>query len=211
MAVDPKTLRRYRANPVAFVEECLIDPQTNKPFGLLPAEHMFLKHALKIGRDGRLLYSELIYSCPKKGGKTTFAGILAVTVIVLFGERYAEGYCAANDLEQAQSRVFEVCRRLVEVSPLLKGVAKVQSDRIVFPATGATITALASNYASAAGSHPTVAIFDELWGYTSERSRRMWDELIPIPTRKISCRLITSHAGFSGEFRAVPRKSIGAG
>jgi hypothetical protein len=44
-----------------------------------------------------------------------------------------------------------------------------------------------------------ISVFDELWGYTSERSRRLWDEQIPPPTRKIACRLTVSFAGFSGE------------
>jgi hypothetical protein len=38
-----------------------------------------------------------------------------------------------------------------------------------------------------------------LWGATSERSRRLWDELVPVPTRKVSARLVTSHAGFEDE------------
>jgi len=42
-------------------------------------------------------------------------------------------------------------------------------------------------------------VFDELWGSTSERSRRLWDEFIPVPTRDISCRLVVSHAGFENE------------
>src|SRR4051794_14125347 len=41
--------------------------------------------------------------------------------------------------------------------------------------------------------------FDELWGYTSERARRLWDEMITSPARKISCRLTTTYAGFTGE------------
>jgi hypothetical protein len=65
--------------------------------------------------------------------------------------------------------------------------------------TGATITAIASDYAGAAGSNPTISSFDELWGYTSENARRLWDEMVPVPTRKISCRLVTSYAGFEGE------------
>jgi len=58
---------------------------------------------------------------------------------------------------------------------------------------------LASDAASAAGGNPTISCFDELWGYTSERARRLWDEMITSPARKISCRLTVSYAGFSGE------------
>ena len=184
---------------LAFIAQCLIDPETGKPFELLPAEVLFLTYAFEVDDDGRLLHSELIYGAIKKSGKTTLAAIIVLTMILLFGGRYAEGYCVANDLEQAQSRVFEMCRRIVEASPLLRREAKIIANRISFPSRQVTITALASDYASAAGGHPTISCFDELWGYTSERSRRLWDEMIPVPTRKISCRLVVTYAGFEGE------------
>jgi hypothetical protein len=122
-----------------------------------------------------------------------------ITVLLLYGGRFGEGYAVANDLEQAQSRVFEMCRRIVQASPLLRAEAKIGVDRITFPAIGTTITALASDFASSAGGHPTVSTFDELWGFASERARRLFDELVPVPTRQISCRLTVTYAGFEGE------------
>jgi hypothetical protein len=201
--VDPARLTHYRADPVAFINECLVDPETDKPFTLFPAEIEFLQHAFRLGPDGRLKYSLLIYSAIKKSGKTVFAAIIVLTVIVLFGERFAEAYSVANDFEQAQGRVFEMCRRILEASPLLRREVKIGADKITFTATGASITALATNYASAAGGHPTIALFDELWAYVSERSHRLWDELVPVPTRKVSCRLVVSHAGFASESTVV--------
>src|SRR5262249_52798213 len=112
---------------------------------------------------------------------------------------FAEGYCVANDLEQAVSRVFMMVRRVVEASPLLRAITKITSDRVMFPALDASIIAIASDAASAAGGNPTITCFDELWGYTSERSRRLWDEMITSPARRISCRLTVSYAGFTGE------------
>ena len=44
-----------------------------------------------------------------------------------------------------------------------------------------------------------VAIFDELWAYGSERLRRLFDELVPPPTRRIAARLTVTYAGFEGE------------
>ena len=58
---------------------------------------------------------------------------------VAYGGRYAEAYCVANDLEQAQGRVFEMVRRIVEASPLLRREVNITIDRITFGATGATI------------------------------------------------------------------------
>jgi hypothetical protein len=122
-----------------------------------------------------------------------------LTLTLLFGGSYPEATCCANDQEQARGRVFEMVRRIVEASPLLKREAKLTESRITFPAFDATITAIASDAGSAAGGNQSIAVFDELWAYTSERSRRLWDEMIPPPTRKIACRLTVTYAGFSGE------------
>ena len=101
------------------------------------------------------------------------------------------------------SRVFTVIRRIVEASPLLKHEAKITANRISFPALDASIIALASDAASAAGGNPTISAFDELWGFVSERSRRLWNEMITSPARKVSCRLTVSYAGFSGRERVA--------
>jgi hypothetical protein len=46
-----------------------------------------------------------------------------------------------------------MCKRIIEASPLLKSEADILANKITFPATAATITVLASDYASAAGGH----------------------------------------------------------
>src|SRR5262249_28131204 len=122
-----------------------------------------------------------------------------LVMVLLYGGRFAEGYCVANDLEQATSRVFLQVKRIVEASPLLKREAKLTADRVTFPALDASIVAIAADAARAAGGNPTISCFDELWGYTSERSRRLWDEMVTSPARKISARLVVSYAGFTGE------------
>ena len=176
----------------------LYDPETKRPFVLLDAERALLA-CLHARCDGRLLYPELLYGAPKKLGKTGFAALHVLTMILLFGGPFGEAYCVANDLEQATSRVYQAIRRIVEASPLLRREAKITEGRITFPAFNATIVALASDYSSAAGANPTISCFDELWGYTSERSRRLWDEMVTSPVRKISARLTVTYAGFSGE------------
>jgi phage terminase large subunit-like protein len=197
--LTPTRLNRWRAAPVTFIEEVLHDPESGEPYKLLPAERRFLKYAFKTDRHGRLLYPEQLYACPKKSGKTAFAALHALTTALLFGGHFPEVICAANDFDQAQGRVFEAIKRVIECSPALKTEAKIAADKIVFPAVGATIIAIASDYAGAAGGNPSISVFDELWAYTSERSRRLWDELVPPPTRKIACRLCVSYAGFEGE------------
>jgi phage terminase large subunit-like protein len=141
----------------------------------------------------------LLYSAPKKSGKTGLAAIITIYVIVVLGGKYAEGYCLANDLDQSTGRVFQAVSRIINASPLLKDSVKIRNEDIEFPGTGATIQALASDYAGAAGGNATISVFDELWGYTSERSYRLWDEMVPPPTRKVTTRLTVTYAGFEGE------------
>jgi phage terminase large subunit-like protein len=204
-------LERWRADPIAFIETVLFDPESGRPFQLLDAERAFLQHAYQTNDDGKLRYPEQVYSCPKKSGKTTLSGLHMLTTVLMFGGRFAEGYALANDEEQAQSRVFQMIKRIVEASPLLAREAKITADKIVFPAFhNAAICTLASNYASAAGSNPTVSCFDELWSYTSERSHRLWDEMVPPPTRKIACRLTTTYAGFTGESTLLEKRPAAA-
>jgi phage terminase large subunit-like protein len=192
-------IARWRADPIGFIERHLINPETGSPFELLPAERAFLEHAFKIGADGKLLYPEQVYSCPKKSGKSCFAALIVITMILLFGGAYGEAFALANDQEQARGRVFEMIRRIIEASPVLKHEAKITESKITFPVFNATITAIASDAASAAGANPVISTFDEIWGFSSERLRRLWDEMVPPPTRKIACRLTTTYAGYSSE------------
>ena len=169
-------LAHWRHHPQAFIERVLRDPETGKPFKLLPAERAFFKHAFQRDDEGRLLYPEQVYACPKKSGKTTFGAIHSLTTTLLFGGSYPEATICANDQEQAQSRVYEMLRRIIACSPALKAEAKVTQDKITFPALNATFAAIASDYAGAAGGNQCISVFDELWAFRSERSHRLWDE-----------------------------------
>ena len=199
VVLNAQSLNHFRKHPIEFIESCLFNPETGQPFKLLPAERIFLEHAFQIGPDGKLIYNEWLYSCPKKSGKTTFEALVIITAILLYGGSYPEGYILANSQEQGRSRVFEIATRIIRASPLLKDEAKITADKITFPAFDAVIQALPCDAGSAAGSNAVVAGFDELWDYTSEAARRLWDELVPPPTRKIAFRLTVTYAGFENE------------
>lgn len=110
---------------------------------------------------------------------------------------YAEIFCPANDEEQSQGRVFKAVTKSVKANPGLRNV-DVNKSVITFP-DGSEIRSLANDYAGIAGANPTASIWDELWGFTTESARRMYDELTPVPTRKNSIRFIVTYAGFEGE------------
>jgi phage terminase large subunit-like protein len=197
--LEHSALQRWRHNPISFITEILRNPKTGQPFELFDAQKQFFAHCWQTGDDGRLLYPEQCFGAIKKSGKSGTAAMHVLVTTLVYGGRYAEGYCVANDFDQAQGRVFTEIKKICETSPLLKREADITQSRITFPQTGAVIQAIGSDATSAAGAHPCVSSFDELWGFVSERSRRLFDELVPVPTQRISCRLVSTHAGYSGE------------
>lgn len=172
-------------------------PETKRPIRLAPHQADILRHITTPGPDGRLPYSEVVLSSTKKSGKTTIAA-LVMEHFGLFIEPPNEIYACANDLEQSRGRAFKALAQSVKLNPYLKNRATVNQQGIIFD-NGTEINALASDYAGAAGSNHGLSVFDELWAYVSERSRRLWDELTPPPTRKIAMRLVVSYAGYTGE------------
>ena len=61
---------RWRSDPVAFVREVLVNPETGQPFELYPAQEQFLREGLTLTSEGKLPCPELVFSAPKKSGKT---------------------------------------------------------------------------------------------------------------------------------------------
>jgi phage terminase large subunit-like protein len=188
-------LDQYRRDVVKFAEEQFYLPETGKPIKLLKHQKKILKLAFTPVR-GRMPYSTIVYSCPKKSGKTTIGALVALWW-ALSQEPYNEIYLCANDFEQAKSRTFQMISRAVKLNPHLGPVMTKSS--IEFPETDTKIEAIASEYAGAAGASPGLTIWDELWAYTHESAHRLFEELTPSPTRKNSVRLIVTYAGFEAE------------
>jgi hypothetical protein len=53
-----------------FIENNILDPETGLPFKLLDAEKEFLKYALQLDDDGRLVYPHLISAMTAAALKT---------------------------------------------------------------------------------------------------------------------------------------------
>jgi hypothetical protein len=124
-----------RAAPGQKWKSVLRNPETGKPFVLYEAQVEFLRRAFVLTGDGRLPFPEIIFSAPKKSGKTALAAMCAIYVAVVIGGPFAEIYCLSNDFEQSQGRVFQAAARIIQASPLLAGSAKITADKIMFPST----------------------------------------------------------------------------
>jgi phage terminase large subunit-like protein len=192
------SIARWR-DPIAFIEHCLIDPETSRPFILYAEQRTYLKHAFERTPDGHMRYTELVFSAGKKSGKSTLAALIIIYVAVVLAGVGGEINLASNDFEQSRDRIFKMVSLILQASPLLKDTFEITASKITFRSTNTIILALANEYRSFAGSNPTLNCYDELAYYTSEDSRRMFEEGIPSPARKISFRLSVSTAGFEGE------------
>jgi hypothetical protein len=79
--INAASVARRKQSPISFVEQVLHDPETGKPFVLLPAEREFMQHAFRLDANGRLLYPEQCFSAPKKSGKTTLSALCVLTMV----------------------------------------------------------------------------------------------------------------------------------
>ncbi len=143
---------------------------------------------------GKFPYTTVILSMPKKSGKTA----INAAITAWFYENApldTEAFVIANDLEQAEGRVLSD----IKFHCKLRGDSQVLKYEIRNDATNSRIQALSKSYRSNAGSRHAETSWDELWGVASEESRRLWDEMQPIPMFEYSLRLITTYAGFYGE------------
>ncbi len=177
------------------------NPETDEeasvgPLMLLPHQYDILSHALTPDDKGNLPYTTVLYSCIKKSGKTT----IGASVGDWFSKQIpanSESFCLAGDFEHAMGRMFAD----IEFNVRHQKSAKVaRKDLIIYP-NQTIIQALAQEYKSAAGSRHALTLWDELWTYISDSSRRLWVEMTPIkiPGVPTSLRFIATYAGFEGE------------
>ncbi|HWP23590.1 MAG TPA: hypothetical protein VNM15_05335 [Candidatus Binatia bacterium] len=184
-------------SPVDFIDANIHRNELGQRFALFDFQREILRLAFDFDENGKLPYNTIIYSCPKKSGKTTIAGAV-VLAWAFTQEAPNEIIVAANDLEQSVGRVFAAAVGLLKYNPAL-GKKAVVKNKTISLWNGTTITAIAGEYAGAAGSNHGLVSFDELWGFSLESSRRLYEELTPVPTRKNSIRFISTYAGFEGE------------
>lgn len=184
-------------------------PETRAPIRFEPHQRLILDLMF----DARLAthlgvpngFQNLVFSTVKKSGKTTMAALVARWVAECWGS-FNEVYSIANDKEQSRGRVYAKALQSIQLDPRWDRSAKEIADywRIIereathLP-SGSYLRAVSNDYRGEAGSNPTATFWSELWGYTLEASRRLWDEMTPVPTRPRSIRFVETYAGFENE------------
>lgn len=111
----------------------------------------------------------------RKNGKSELLAGIALLLLCADDEEAAEVYGAAKDRDQA-SIVFDVAKRMVELSPVLSRRLKIYAanKRIVDPKTSSFYRVIAADASGNLGQNPHGVIFDEV---LAQPSRELWDAL----------------------------------
>ena len=167
-----------------------------------PHQRLILDHVFDFDANGKLPYSVVVYSCVKKSGKTTLNAIVQAYWAYNI-EPPNEVIVAANKRDQAIARGFKELKGYIQRNPVLEAEATSVKGNQITLRNGTTVLAIPNDFAGEAGSNHGLTTWDELWGFTTERDHRLFDELTPVPTRKNSIRFISTYAGFEGESKLL--------
>lgn len=190
---------------VGWAEEHFYIEETEEPIKLEPHQAAVLRYAFQRNEQGRYRWHTIIYSGPKKCGKTTIGGLVTRWAAETWG-RYGEVLCVGNDAKQAQERAYQKLRVSCEMTPgyqkgrqVLPGRWKIQSKESQCLTSGTKVRAIATDYAGEAGANPILIVWTELWGFIHRDALRFWAEMAPSPTKPDSITWVETYAGYEGE------------
>lgn len=168
------------------------------PIRLADHQKRILNEALsKI--NGRFKYSTVIYSAPKKSGKSALAS--AVALYMASKTPYGQVYCLANDGKNSKDRLYLPIWRCLNFHKQrgLEFKDSTVNMTEAFLSNYSHIEAIPCDASGEAGSEPTGVFYSEFWGYIEENKRRLFTEMTLPPTLYgKSIRWIESYAGFMG-------------
>jgi len=137
-------------------------------------------------------YVTVVLSAPKKSGKSCWAAMIGMWYAL--NAPPCEVYVLANDEDQARSRVYEDMTFHMKYHMGLRP----KKNEIILP-NDTLVKVLSGDYTGAAGARHGLTLWDELWGFRNEAARRLWAEMLPIPTVPYPLRVVVTYAGIEGE------------
>jgi len=183
-----------------FYIEDRTDPLTGEELGpgpIILAGHQrrIIRAALERDDADRFRWTTVVYSAPKKSGKTRLGAMVAAW-LAWRSDQYAEIYCLANDGKQSADRVLAAIKKAITLGGLPWRDIK---TRIELP-SGSFIEAIPVDPTGEAGANPTATIWSEMWGFRLSAKERLWVEMTVPPTRRgRAIRWVESYAGYVGE------------
>jgi hypothetical protein len=186
-------------DPIRWIENHFHIPELKGPLQLDDYQKKALREALS-SKEGVFDYSIILWSDIKKSIKSTLAAAVILWRAFQVDDESGWGsfYIIANDLKQADSRVFYYLRRAIELNPAMKAVCSVRtgSYKVTLPKQ-TFIEAIPIDPTGEAGSNADGLVFSELWGAHGKAMSQMWAEMTLSPTKfGKSFRWIETYAGY---------------
>lgn len=182
---------------IAWITSAFYIPETNGPLSLAPYQIAVLREAMRRDADGKFVYDLVLWSDIKKSAKSTIAA--AVTLYRALNTPWGSFKIVANDLDQANSRVFYYLNRAVTLNPELQTHVNAKQYHLALD-NHSQIQAVPIDPSGEAGSNDDFIEFTELHGAKSKAQLQMWAEMtIPPNKHGYAQRWIDTYAGFSGE------------
>ena len=129
----------------------------------------FWDEALRVGPDGRRVYSEILLGLPRKNGKSTQASVFGGYMLG-FDDEGPEVYSAAAAKNQA-GIVFNQFRTMVRKSPALDhregGIFRVRQYHVECPENDGIYKVISADAPLQHGLNPSANIIDEFWAHPS--------------------------------------------
>ena len=147
-----------------------------KPFWLLPWQERIIRDIFGVVKeDGTRQFRTVYIEIPKKMGKSELAAAIALYLLYADNEPSAEVFSAAADRQQA-SIVYDVARRMVEMTPALQKRSKIMgaTKRIVNYGNAGYYQVVSAEVGGKHGYSISGLVFDEIH---NQPNRQLWDVL----------------------------------
>lgn len=155
-------------------------------------------------------WTQVVYSTIKKSGKTELTSGVARWVAEQW-KPWPLVLTGANDLTQARTRIYQQIGISLELMPGWDPKKRhvigpdgtmtwnVTEEALLYLPNHAKVLALSSDFRGEAGANPTATFFSELWGFTLDKLKKLWAEMVPVATRVGSFRWAETYAGYKNE------------
>lgn len=189
--------RYIDADPVRWIQANFYIPETNAPMPLFPFHEAGLREALAVDPSGDFRYSTVVWSAIKKSTKSTVAA--AVALWFAWQKPWSSIKIIANDLKQANSRVFFYIKRCLSINKAMGAMVQDRNYHLTFP-NHSTIEAIPIDPKGEAGGNDDLVVYSEIWGWKHDMAKQMWTETTLSPLKYgRSLRWCETYAGFNGE------------
>lgn len=160
-----------------------------------------LNHVYTPKENGKFPYSYVIWSQPKKHGKTQIAACVGSWWSCIIESPNLILTLASNQ-EQSAGLIFKSAKPSLFAKGGKVPMSTNAKPEIIIP-NGSVFQAIPNNYAGQAGGDYGLTLWSELWTYRLESDIRLFEELPPVPTRFNSVCHIETYAGFEDESKLL--------